>query len=218
RRNSFIGGEVGLCGPRTSRKVASLTWREPGDFSIQALPCMVLIDRTTDLLGGVCYGPTQAHLRDKDGQRDGQARRFYRFGVDWSSPENRVHNEASDLAGKLDLAGLDLCQKRAPEGLGRHRPSGLGLRTSWRMCSCGIPRVVKSLTRSQCSGVGTKLFPPARPATPDIRPLLSVKNPSTGLLSAASIADLSSGELYRCSGANIKGLCYENRIFSVGRC
>src|SRR5262249_51917728 len=68
---------------------------------------------------------SQARLGDKDGQRDAQAFVFYWLGVDWFSPENRVHNEASDLAGKLDLGGLDLGQKRAPERLGRHPPSGL---------------------------------------------------------------------------------------------
>ena len=42
-----------------------------------------------------------------------------------SSPENCVHDEASNLDFELDLGGLDLGQKRAPEGLDRQRPSGL---------------------------------------------------------------------------------------------
>jgi hypothetical protein len=40
-------------------------------------------------------------------------------------PRHRVHNEASDLAGELDLGGLDLGRERALERLDRHRPSGL---------------------------------------------------------------------------------------------
>src|SRR5215813_1229323 len=92
---------------------------------LHAPPRILRVDRITDVLVVVCFAPSQARLGDKDGQRDAQAFVFYWLGVDWFSPENRVHNEASDLAGKLDLAGLDLCQKRAPESLGRHRPSGL---------------------------------------------------------------------------------------------
>ena len=34
-------------------------------------------------------------------------------------------NETSDLAGELDLGGLDLSRERALERLDRHRPSGL---------------------------------------------------------------------------------------------
>ena len=44
---------------------------------------------------------------------------FYWLGVDWSSPENRVNDEASDLGG------LDLGRERALESFDRHRPSGL---------------------------------------------------------------------------------------------
>ena len=47
-------------------------------------------------------------LAKEDGQRDAHPFVFYRLGVDWSSPENRVHHEASDLELELDLGGLDL--------------------------------------------------------------------------------------------------------------
>src|ERR1700719_3834773 len=41
--------------------------------------------------------PTHARLGAKDGQRGAHPYVFYRLGVDWSSPENRVHDEATDL-------------------------------------------------------------------------------------------------------------------------
>ena len=53
------------------------------------------------------------------------------LGVDWSSTENRVNDEASDLGG------LDLGRERALESFDRHRPSGL--RVADGMYSCGIP-------------------------------------------------------------------------------
>src|SRR5215467_500946 len=62
--------------------------------------------------------------------------------------------------------------------------------------------------------VGTNLFRPERPATPDISTTpICKKSLRQGLLSDASIADLSSGDLYRCSGANIKG-CVMKILFS----
>jgi hypothetical protein len=61
----------------------------------------------------------------KDGQRGAHPLVFYRPGVDWSSPENRVNEEASDLAVELDLGVLDLGRERALESLDRHWPSGL---------------------------------------------------------------------------------------------
>jgi hypothetical protein len=42
--------------------LASLeTSREPGDFSIEAPPRILRIDRTTGVLVAVCYGTTHAH-------------------------------------------------------------------------------------------------------------------------------------------------------------
>jgi hypothetical protein len=61
--------------------------------------------------------PTHARLGEKDGQRGAHPYVFYRLGVDWSSPENRVHDEATDLEFELDRGGLDLARERAPEGL-----------------------------------------------------------------------------------------------------
>src|ERR1700720_2132009 len=46
--------------------------------------------------------PTHARLGEKDGQRGAHPYVFYRLGVDWSSPENRVHDEAIDLEFELD--------------------------------------------------------------------------------------------------------------------
>jgi len=40
------------------------------------------IDRTTDAVVAVGYGPTQARLGDKDGQCDAQPFVFYWLGVD----------------------------------------------------------------------------------------------------------------------------------------
>jgi hypothetical protein len=42
-----------------------LTWREPGDFCIEAPPQPLRIDRTTDALVPFGYGATQARLGDK---------------------------------------------------------------------------------------------------------------------------------------------------------
>ena len=79
-----------------------------------------------DLLVAVCSAPTQARLGDKNRQAGAHSFVFYRLGVDGSSAENCVHDEASDLDFELDLGDLDLGQKRAAEGLDRHqRPSGL---------------------------------------------------------------------------------------------
>ena len=55
------------------------TSREPGDFSIEASR-MLHIDRATDLLVAVCYGPTHARLGEKDGQPAAQPDVFYRLG------------------------------------------------------------------------------------------------------------------------------------------
>jgi len=41
------------------------TWRAPGDFSIEAPPRLLRIDRTTDPLVAVGHGPTQARLGDR---------------------------------------------------------------------------------------------------------------------------------------------------------
>ena len=83
-----------------------------------------------EMIGPPSCSPEQPMgLGIKDGQREAHPFVFYRLGVDWSSPENRVNDEASDLGGELDLGGLDLGRERALESFDRHpafRSAGCG--------------------------------------------------------------------------------------------
>jgi hypothetical protein len=98
-------------------------------------------------VGSPALPPAHASLGEKDCQPEAPPFIFYRLAVHWFSPENRVHNEATDPEVQLDLGGLDLGRERALERLDRQRLSGLGVEDE--LCSCGIPRPAKSLTRSR---------------------------------------------------------------------
>jgi hypothetical protein len=62
---------------------------------------MLHIDRATDLLVAVCYGPTHARLGEKDGQRAAQPYVFYRLALTGLRPskaeaERRIDGDDAD--------------------------------------------------------------------------------------------------------------------------
>jgi hypothetical protein len=186
---------------------------------MKAPPHMLHIDRARDLLVAVCYAPTHARLGDKNRQADAHSLVFYRLGVHGSSPENCVHDEASNLDFELDLGGLDLAQKLAPEGLDRQRPSGLRVADELADVLLRDPSTGQKLDQVAVIWVGTNFFRPERPATPDISITPICKKSSKEVFfRLPQLPIYHRAHLYRSSRANIKGLCYENCILSVGMC